>query len=261
MRTAVRSRSPNIAVGTNPLGVSTSVDGAFTYVVSNFDGTVTVIDNATNTEKLPRIKVGATPYALGSFVAAFGTTVPTVTSTKPANAATDVSISTTIQATFSDIMDATTINSSTFFVSGGVTGTVTYDSTTKTAQFKPLNDLVKKHHVHGHPDDRHTECAGERPCFQLYLEFHDIGEERRTPVLSRRRFTAPTMICMFGLLRTFRDRYLLPNAWGAAIVAAYYQLFTADCRLYQRTRFPEDADTVASGAGGIFYPVSRFISG
>ncbi len=108
--------------------MSPSLDGAFTYVVSSVDGTVSVIDNATNTEKLPRIKVGATPYALGSFVAPFGTTVPTVTSTKPANAATDVSLGTTIQATFSDIMDATTINTSTFFVSGGVTGTVTYDS-------------------------------------------------------------------------------------------------------------------------------------
>lgn len=139
--------SPNIAVGTNPLGVSPSIDGAFVYVVSYIDGAITVIDNATNTEKPPRIKVGAAPYALGSFVASFGTTVPTVTSTKPANAATDASLSTTIQATFSDLMDATTIHSSTFFMSGSVTGTVTYDSATKTAQFKPLKDLEKNTHI------------------------------------------------------------------------------------------------------------------
>ena len=122
--------SPNIGVGINPMGVSLSTEGMFTYVVSSFDGTVAVIDNSTNTEKLPRIKVGATPYALGSFVAPFGKTIPTVTSKIPANDAKDVSLGTTIQATFSENMDASTINGSTFLVSG-VTGTVTYNSAAK----------------------------------------------------------------------------------------------------------------------------------
>ena len=213
--------SPNIAVGTNPLGVSTSVDGAFTFVVSNFDGAVTVIDNATNTEKLPRIKVGTTPYALGSFVASFGTTVPTVTSTKPASAATDVSLSTTIQATFSDIMDATTINTSTFFLSGSVTGTVTYDSTTKTAQFKPLNDLEKN------TTYTVTLTTGIRNALGNALASNYTWSFTTSEKSDGSCFIATAVYGSYDdmhvrTLRTFRDQYLLPNAWGAAIVAAYY---------------------------------------
>ena len=216
--------SPNIGVGTNPIGVSPSVDGAFIYVVSSVDGTVSVIDNATNTEKPPRIKVGATPYALGSFVAPFGTTVPTVTSTRPANAATDVSLSTTIQATFSDFMDATTINTSTFFVSGSVTGTVTYDSGTKTAQFKPLNDLVKNTTytvtlTTGIRNTLSNALASNYTWSFTTSEKNDTGGSC---------FIATAVYGSYDdahvrILRTFRDRYLLPNAWGAAIVSVYYQ--------------------------------------
>lgn len=215
--------SSNIGVGTSPIGVSPSVDGEFIYVVSSVDGTVSVIDNATNTEKPPRIKVGTAPYALGSFVAPFGTTVPTVTSTKPANAATEVSLGTTIQATFSDIMDATTINTSTFFVSGSVTGTVTYDSGTKTAQFKPLKNLEKnttytvslttgiRNSLGNALSSNYTwsfttsEKSDDGSCFiatAVYGSYDDIHVR---------------------ILRTFRDQYLLPHTWGTAIVAVYYK--------------------------------------
>jgi hypothetical protein len=192
-------------------------------VVSSVDGTVSVIDNATNTEKPPRIKVGATPYALGSFVASFGTTVPTVTSTKPANAATDVSLGTTIQATFSDIMDATTINTSTFFVSGSVTGTVTYDNGTKTAQFKPLNDLEKN------TTYTVTLTTGIRNTLSNALASNytwsfSTSEKNDTGSC----FIATAVYGSYDdahvrILRTFRDRYLLPHTWGAAIVSVYYQ--------------------------------------
>jgi YVTN family beta-propeller protein len=214
--------SPNIAVGTNPIGVSTSVDGAFMYVVSNFDGTVSVIDNATNTEKLPRIKVGTTPYALGAFVAPFGTTVPTVTSTKPANAATDVSLSTTIQATFSDIMDATTINSSTFLVSGEAMGTVTYDSLNKTAQFKPLNDLEKN------TTYTVTLTTGIRNALGNALSSNYTWSFTTSETSDGSCFIATAVYGSYDdihvrILRTFRDQYLLPNAGGAAMVAIYYK--------------------------------------
>jgi YVTN family beta-propeller protein len=215
------SGSPNIAVGTNPLGVSTSVNGAYTFVVNNFDGTVCVIDNATNTEKLPRIKVGTAPYALGSFVAAFGAAVPTVTATVPANAATDVSISTRIQAVFSDIMDATTINSSTFFVSGGITGTVTYDSTTRTAQFEPVNDLVKNTTYTVTLTTGIRNSLGNALASNYSWSFTTSDKSDSSCFIATAVYGSPDVMHV-RTLRIFRDRYLLPNAWGAAIVAAYY---------------------------------------
>jgi YVTN family beta-propeller protein len=214
--------SPNIGVGINPIGVSLSADGMYTYVVSSFDDTVAVIDNSTNTEKLPRIQVGAIPYALGSFVAPFGKTVPTVTSTIPANAATDVSRSTTIQATFSDIMDATTISSSTFLMSGGVTGTVTYNSANKIATFKPLNDLSKN------TTYTVTLTTGIRNAVGNALASNYTWSFTTSETSGGSCFIATAVYGSYDdihvrVLRTFRDRYLLPNAGGAAIVAVYYK--------------------------------------
>lgn len=57
------------------------------------------------------------------------TTAPAVGSTSPTNGATDVAISSTITATFSESMDASTINTTTFTVSDGssnIGGTVSY---------------------------------------------------------------------------------------------------------------------------------------
>lgn len=68
-------------------------------------------------------------------------TSPTVTSTNPEDGANTVTINTSISATFNESMDATTINTSTFFLSGGGTGTVSYDDTTKTATLKPSSEL------------------------------------------------------------------------------------------------------------------------
>src|SRR3989304_9079921 len=70
-----------------------------------------------------------------------GDVPPTVSSTSPANGAIGVAVSTAITATFSEAMDASTITTSTFTVSTGgsnISGTVSYNSTTKT---KPLQCL------------------------------------------------------------------------------------------------------------------------
>ncbi len=68
------------------------------------------------------------------------TTPPTVISTEPGNNATDISIYTTITATFSEPMDGATINSSTFTVNGA-TGVVTYNGAV--AIFTPSVKLTK----------------------------------------------------------------------------------------------------------------------
>jgi YVTN family beta-propeller protein len=214
--------SPNISVGTNPIGVSLSMDGKFTYVVSSIDGTVTVIDNSTNAEKLPRIKVGTTPYALGSFVAPFGKTVPTVTSTIPTNAATDISLGTTIQAAFSDNMDAATINGSTFLVSGGVTGAVTYNSVSKFATFKPFKELSKNttYTVTLTTDIR--SAMGNALASDYTWSFTTSEKSDGSCFIATEVYGSYDDTHV-RILRTFRDQYLLPNAGGAAIVAVYYQ--------------------------------------
>lgn len=69
--------------------------------------------------------------------------VPTVTATDPINNAIDVALNQTVTANFSTIMDAATINGTTFTLKQGTTvipGTVSYSGTT--ASFNPTNSLV-----------------------------------------------------------------------------------------------------------------------
>ncbi len=68
-------------------------------------------------------------------------TAPTVVSTFPLNNATNVFRNTTIRATFSEPMQASTLNALTFKVSGSA-GTVSYDPATRVATFTPSADLA-----------------------------------------------------------------------------------------------------------------------
>ena len=101
------------------------------------------------------ITTGAKDLAGNALAAAFSwnfttadQTQPTVTATTPANGATSVSVNTLVTVTFSEAMDATTITASNLTmratVSGtAVTGTVAYNTTTRTATFTPSAPLAQ----------------------------------------------------------------------------------------------------------------------
>ncbi len=66
---------------------------------------------------------------------------PTVASTSPTDSATDVAVDAGITATFSEGMNASTINTTTFLMDNGVIGTVSYDVNSTTATFTPSSNL------------------------------------------------------------------------------------------------------------------------
>jgi WD40 repeat protein len=74
------------------------------------------------------------------------TTPPTVTAITPSNNATGVSTSLSVTATFSEAMDATTINTNTFELQGPnatlVAATVSYNAATRTATLTPSSPLA-----------------------------------------------------------------------------------------------------------------------
>ncbi len=71
------------------------------------------------------------------------TTPPTVISTVPDNNAISVAVSTTISATFSEAIDGTTVDASTFFVTDGVDNVVgTFNVAGSTATFTPSSALA-----------------------------------------------------------------------------------------------------------------------
>jgi Tol biopolymer transport system component len=67
---------------------------------------------------------------------------PNVDSTSPANNAKGVGVGTTITATFSKPMNGSTIDTNTFTLDNGVTGTVSYDANNTTARFTPTSKLA-----------------------------------------------------------------------------------------------------------------------
>jgi WD40 repeat protein len=74
------------------------------------------------------------------------TTPPTVTATNPSNAATGLPTGTTVSATFSEVMNAATININTFVLRDAnntlVPASVTYDAANKTATLTPSSSLA-----------------------------------------------------------------------------------------------------------------------
>jgi Tol biopolymer transport system component len=66
---------------------------------------------------------------------------PTVDSTSPTDNANGVAVGSSITATFSEPMNGSTIDTNTFTLDNGVTGTVTYDANSTTATFTPTSKL------------------------------------------------------------------------------------------------------------------------
>jgi Tol biopolymer transport system component len=66
---------------------------------------------------------------------------PNVDSTTPADNANGVGVGAAISATFTEPMNGSTIDSNTFTLDNGVTGTVTYDANSTTATFTPSSKL------------------------------------------------------------------------------------------------------------------------
>jgi uncharacterized delta-60 repeat protein len=85
------------------------------------------------------------PTAQATTAAAPDSSPPLVTSTTPANGATGFSRTGNVTATFSEPMDAASINTSTFVLSNGtstITATVSYNATSRVATLNPSSSLA-----------------------------------------------------------------------------------------------------------------------
>ena len=134
--------------------------------------------------------------------AAPDTTQPTITSTIPLDGATGVPINQAVTATFSEPMDPTTMNSTTFTLSGpggiSVSGIVTYAAVANTATFTPNASLdpnalytADRNHRRHRPG---RQSAGSR-CRAESLDLYHGFDPRtprprllfpRTPLMQRR---------------------------------------------------------------------------
>jgi hypothetical protein len=137
--TVSRSASANGLQGMLPWRAGAGMLGSLTRAGSAVPFTVKVVKG---------IEYAFFAADSGTYVATYGadTTAPGVTATTPAAGATNVSTSTAVTARFSEAMDATTINATTFELrnAGGtlVSASITYDPTSLTATLTPSSPLA-----------------------------------------------------------------------------------------------------------------------
>jgi hypothetical protein len=113
----------------------------FTPVADLLAGTVYTATITTGAQDLSGNALAANYLWTFTTAAAANTTKPTVVSTIPANTATGVPLNQVLSATFSEAMNAATINSATFLLTGpgatAVAGQVVYATVGSTATFTP----------------------------------------------------------------------------------------------------------------------------
>jgi hypothetical protein len=103
---------------------------------------------AFNVQTIKGVDYAFFPGIGGNYTANYGTdsTAPTVTATSPGAGATAVSTGASVTATFSEAMNAGTINANTFELRNPanslVAGTVTWDAVSRTARFAPTSPLA-----------------------------------------------------------------------------------------------------------------------
>ncbi len=137
--------------GTTPVTGSVTYDATNNMAIFAPAGTLPVSTTFTGTITIGAKSAAEVPLA-SNFVWTFvtsadlDTTKPTVISTNPANLVASVATNQQVTATFSEVMDPTTITVSTFTLTGPgltpVTGTVTYSSVGATATFTPASALA-----------------------------------------------------------------------------------------------------------------------
>jgi O-glycosyl hydrolase len=133
---------------------TTSVAGSVAYTASGSVATFTPAANlAYNTLYTATITTGATNSSGTPLTANYSwtfttaaATLPTVAATAPATGASNVSLGQALTATFSQAMNSSTIDSSTFTLAGpgstAVSGTVTYSAVNSIATFTPASALA-----------------------------------------------------------------------------------------------------------------------
>ncbi len=208
-----------ISVGNGPVGASINPLGTKVYVANNVSGTVSVIDTIANSVTATII-VGNNPIALGKFIES----PPMVISTAPVAGAIRVATGAIIQATFSKDMDASTINTGTFTVNGGVSGTVNYDAATRTATFSPSSSLAELTTYTATITTGVKDSLGVNMTANFAWSFTttDTTGSGVSCFIATAAYGSP-LDPHVAVLRDFRDKYLLTNPIGKTFCQFYYR--------------------------------------
>jgi hypothetical protein len=132
---------------------------------------------------------------------------PTVVSSTPANGSTNVAVTSPVRVTFSEAMNASTINGSTFSLTVGaalVSGSVSYDSASRTATFNPSAGLLAEGQNYvGTISTGAKDLAGNSLASAFAFSFATVGPSDNVPptVVSRSPSNGATGVSVNTIVR------------------------------------------------------------
>jgi hypothetical protein len=170
------------------------------------------------------------------------TTPPTVSPASPLSGATNVPVTTSISATFSEAMAVSTINETTFTLKKGTTsvsGTVTYDSTNKKATLVPSSSLDYSTTYTATISTGVTDMAGNHMTSDAQWSFTTEASPLVPPI-------PPT-----GLTATAGDRQV-SISWNSVSGATSYNIYwstASGVTISTGTKIPSISNTSYSHTG------------
>jgi alpha-tubulin suppressor-like RCC1 family protein len=162
-----------------------------------------------------------------------GVTVPPIiASTSPVEDARDVATDSAIRATFTRAMDPSTITTATFFLSGGVTGSVTYDAPSRTATFTPSANLDTGTTYTATITTGVKDASGEP--LQGPHSWRFTTEAKGDSCFIATAAFGSSLDPHVAALREFRDGHLMANRPGRALVRWYYRVSPGAAEVIRR---------------------------
>lgn len=189
----------------------------------------TVAENTGSSSRTGTISIGGKAFTITQTAGQ----ALTVTSVNPVNNSDNMPVKSPIRVTFNKEINTDTLSNATFTVSGGVSGTITYDASSQTATFTPASQFATSTTYTATISTGVTDTNGDSLAQSYTWTFTTSAAASSDSgnvgggggggcFIATAAFGSP-LEKHVKILRNFRDTHLMTNKPGRMFVAFYYK--------------------------------------